>query len=99
MVLPLKTPAGLLLLMNTTNNIRWNFDGTFSRLREGDLVRYNGQVVRVERVTPTAAYVALPREPRTFTTLMGKTVTVKPKPKTEAISNNAEIPIINRRAA
>lgn len=85
--------------MSTTNTIRWNFNGTISRLREGDLVRSNGQVVRVERVTPTAAYVALPREPRTFTTIMGKTVTVKPKPNTVAISNNSELPILNRRAA
>jgi ABC-type Fe3+-hydroxamate transport system substrate-binding protein len=55
--------------------------------------------VRVERVTPTAAYIALPVEPRTFTTLMGQTVTVKAKPKCVAISANSEIPVLNRRAA
>ena len=81
------------------HTIRWNFGGTFSRLREGDLVRYAGQAVRVQRVTPTAAYVALPREPRTFTTLLGQTVTVKAAPRCVAISANSEIPILNRRAA
>lgn len=83
----------------THSKLRWNFNGTFTRLREGDLVEYDKQTVRVERVTPTAAYVALPREPRTFTTLMGKTVTVKPKANCVAISANSEIPIISRRAA
>lgn len=82
-----------------TSKIRWNFNGTFTRLREGDLVEYDNQQVRVERVTPTAAYVALPREPRTFTTLMGQTVTVKSGPRHIAISANSEIPILNRRAA
>ena len=86
--------------MNThTSKIRWNFGGQLTRLREGDLVEYDKQQVRVQRVTPTAAYVALPREPRTFTTLMGQTVTVKAAPRCVAISANSEIPILNRRAA
>jgi hypothetical protein len=83
----------------TRRKIRWNFNGTFTRLREGDLVKYDNQTVRVERVTPTAAYVALPREARSFTTLMGQTVTLKPSARRVAISANSEIPILNRRAA
>ena len=83
----------------TPSKIRWNFNGQLTRLREGDLVRYDKQVVRVERVTPTAAYVALPREARTFTTLLGQTVTLKPSARCIAISANSEIPILNRRAA
>jgi hypothetical protein len=82
-----------------TSSIRWNFNGTFTRLREGDLVKYDNQEVRVERVTPTAAYIALPREARSFTTLMGQTVTLKPSARRVAISANSEIPILNRRAA
>jgi len=83
----------------TAARIRWNFNCELTRLRAGDLVRYGGAVVRVARVTPTAAYIALPREPRTFTTLMGQTVTVKPRAHCVAISANSEIPIVYRRAA
>lgn len=83
---------------HTSKKIRWNFNGELTRLREGDLVRYDDQVVRVQRVTPTAAYVALPREARTFTTLMGQTVTVKPSARCVAISANSEIPIVRRAA-
>lgn len=82
-----------------TTHIRWNFNQQLTRLRTGDVVRYDGKSVRVERVTPTAAYIALPVEPRTFTTLMGQTVTVKAKPKCVAISANSEIPVLSRRAA
>ena len=86
--------------MNThTSKIRWNFGGEPTRLREGDLVRYDNQTVRVVRVTPTAAYVALPRAERTFTTLLGQTVKLTPSAKPIAISANSEIPILNRRAA
>jgi len=85
--------------MKTHTTLRWNFNQQLTRLRTGDVVRYDGQPVRVERVTPTAAYIALPVEPRTFTTLMGQTVTVKAKPKCVAISANSEIPVLNRRAA
>ncbi len=85
--------------MNTKAKVRWNFNGTFTRLRKGDLVKYDNQVVRVERVTPTAAYVALPREARSFTTLLGQQVTLKPSARCVGISANSEIPILNRRAA
>ena len=80
--------------MKTHATLRWNFNQQLTRLRTGDVVRYDGQ-----RVTPTAAYIALPVEPRTFTTLMGQTVTVKAKPKCVAISANSEIPVLSRRAA
>lgn len=81
------------------NKIRWNFDGHLTRLRKGDLVKFDGNTVRVERVTPTAAYVAVPREARSFTTVLGQSVTIKGSSRVVAISNNAELPILNRRAA
>lgn len=62
-------------------------------------MRYDNQTVRVVRVTPTAAYVALPREPRTFTTLLGQTVKLTPSARAVPISANSELPILNRRAA
>jgi ABC-type Fe3+-hydroxamate transport system substrate-binding protein len=78
----------------TRNARRWNFGDAFTRLREGDLVLYDGKAQRIVRVTPTAAYVAGPAKTRTFTTVMGQTVTLKTTPPAVAISNNAEIPIL-----
>jgi hypothetical protein len=66
------------------------------RLQAGDLVRYDGQPCRVLRVSDCAAVVAVTRAPRTFTTLLGKTVTLRPSPKLERISPNSEIEILNR---
>lgn len=86
--------------MNTNKSkLRWNIGGEPTRLREGDLVRYDNQDVLVVRVTPTAAYVALPRAERTFTTLLGQTVKLTPSARPVAISANSEIPILKRRAA
>lgn len=83
---------------NTTTKVRWNFSGQLTRLREGDLVLYAGAKVRVMRVTPTAAYVAVPKEPRSFTTAFGQSVTIKGSSKVTAISSNSEIPILQRAA-
>jgi len=40
--------------------------------------------------------VAIPRPPRSFTTLWGKTVTIQPSPKLEHISPDSCVPIIER---
>lgn len=67
-------------------------------LHTGDVIAYAGTICRVVRVTDCAAVVALPRPPRTFTTLFGKTVTIQPSPKLERISPNACVPILNRQS-
>ena len=65
-------------------------------LRAGDIVRFNGQPCQILSVNDCSAVVAVPRDPRTFTTIMGKTVTIQPSPKLERISPNSEIEILNR---
>lgn len=65
-------------------------------LQTGDVIAYAGQICRVVHVTDCAAVVALPRPVRTFTTLFGKTVTIRPSPKLERISPNSCVPILNR---
>ncbi len=79
--------------------IRWNFNGQMSRLREGDLVMFDNRECKVIRVTPTAAYLSLPRQVHEFETRFGDQVKFVAPAKTTAISNNSEIPILNRRAA
>ena len=65
-------------------------------LRAGDVVRYNGQPCQILAVNESCAVVAVPRDPRTFTTIMGKTVTLQPGPKRDRISPNSELEILNR---
>jgi hypothetical protein len=82
-----------------TMKTRWNFNGQMSRLREGDLVMFDNRECKVVRVTPTAAYISLPRRVREFETMFGEQVKLVEQAKTTAISANSEIPILNRRAA
>lgn len=72
---------------------KWNFNGQMTRLREGDLVMFDGRESKVTRVTPTAAYIALPRQVQE---LEGGEKAISPA-RTIAISGNSEIPILNRR--
>ena len=65
-------------------------------LRAGDVVLWQRQACRILSVNESCAVVAVPRDPRTFTTIMGKTVTIQPAPKRERISPNSELPILNR---
>lgn len=67
-----------------------------SALHTGDVIAYAGQVCRVVRVSESWATVAITRPARTFTTILGKTVTIQPAPKLEHISPNACVPIIER---
>jgi len=78
---------------------RWNFNGQMTRLREGDLVMFDNRECKVTRVTPTAAYISLPRQVHEFETRFGEQVKFVAPAKTTAISANSEIPILNRRAA
>lgn len=79
--------------------IKWNLNGQMTRLREGDVVMFDGRESKVIRVTPTAAYLSLPRQVHEFETRFGEQVKFVAPAKTIAISNNSEIPILNRRAA
>jgi hypothetical protein len=65
-------------------------------LRAGDVVEYAGQPCQVLRVTESAAVVAVIQKPRTITPRFGKPVTIQPSPKLERISQQSEIPILNR---
>ena len=65
-------------------------------LRAGDVVRFDGQPCQILSVNDCSAVVAVPRDPRTFKTIMGKTVTIQPSPALVRISPNSELPILNR---
>src|SRR5207244_847452 len=67
------------------------------RLRAGDFVLFNGRVCPVIRVTESAAVITVAQHRREFTTLFGKCVSLRPKPRLVRISANSEIPILNRR--
>jgi hypothetical protein len=67
-----------------------------SRLRAGDVIRFEGQPCRVVRVNDCAAVVAVTKAAREFTTLFGVRVRVQPKPALVRISANSEIEILNR---
>ena len=66
------------------------------RLRAGDVIRYNGKPCLVIRVSECAAIIAVRQSAREFTTLFGKLVRIRPKPKLVRISSNSEVPILNR---
>ena len=66
------------------------------RLRAGDVIRYEGKPCRVVRVNDCAAVVAVTKPARTFTTLVGKTITLQPSPALVRISPNSETEILNR---
>ena len=67
------------------------------RLREGDMVLFNNRICPVLRVTDCCAVIAMPQAAREFTTLFGKCVRIKPRPKLVRIGSNSEIPILKRR--
>jgi hypothetical protein len=67
------------------------------RLRVNDVVRLEGRLGRVVRVTECAAVVLLNRPVRQFNTRFDKPVRFQPSPATFRISANAEIEILNRK--
>jgi hypothetical protein len=69
------------------------------RLRVNDLIRIDGKLGRVIRVTECAAVVLVNQPPREFTTLFDKHVRFQPSPATIRISANSEIEILNRKAS
>ena len=66
------------------------------RLRVNDVIRINGRLCRVIRVTDCAAVVLMNRPPRRFTTRFDKPVRFQPSPVTFRISANSEAEVINR---
>lgn len=66
------------------------------RLRVNDVIRIDGHIGRIIRVTESAAVVLVNRPPREFITRFDKHVQFQPPPKTVRIAANAEIEILNR---
>lgn len=67
------------------------------RLRVNDLLRIDGALCRVIRVTECAAVVLMNRPPREFTTRFDRHVRLQPAPLTFRISPNSETEILNRK--
>jgi hypothetical protein len=66
------------------------------RLRAGDVVLYNHRICPVLRVNDCCALIEMAQAAREFTTIFGKLVRIKPKPKLVRIASNSEIPILKR---
>ena len=66
------------------------------RLRVNDLLRFEGRLGRVIRVTESAAVVLVNRPRREFKTRFDKPVRFQPSPAIIRISANSEIDILNR---
>ena len=67
------------------------------RLRAGDVVRFQDKPCLVIRVSESAAVIAVRQPAREFTTLFGKLVRIRPKPRLIRISANSEVQILNRK--
>ena len=68
------------------------------RLRTNDIIRVDGSLGRIIRVTECAAVVLVNRPARTFKTRFDKPVRFQPSPVTFRISANAGAEILNRKA-
>ena len=68
------------------------------RLRVNDLIRIDGRLGRIIRVTECAAVVLMNRRPRDFNTRFDKHVRFQPSPVLFRISANTETEILNRKA-
>src|ERR1700722_19649276 len=68
------------------------------RLRSGDVIRMEGRLCRVVRVTECAAVVVMNQPTREFKTIFDKPVRFRPKPKIVRISPDSETEILNRKA-
>jgi hypothetical protein len=64
------------------------------RLQANDIVRIDGKLCRIIRITDCAAVVLMNRPPREFTTRFDKRVRFQPGPLIFRISPNAEVEII-----
>ena len=67
------------------------------RLRVNDVIRVDGRLGRVIRVTDCAAVVLIKRPVREFTTRFDKRVRLQPSPVLVRICSNSETEVFNRR--
>jgi hypothetical protein len=67
------------------------------RLRAGDVVLYENRICPVLRVSECCAVLEMAQPAREFTTLFGKCVRIKSKPKLVRISSNSEVRILKRQ--
>jgi RecB family endonuclease NucS len=66
------------------------------RLRVNDLIRFDGRLCRVIRVTESAAVLLMNRPRRIFKTRFDKPVNFQPPPSTIRIAADSEIEVLNR---
>jgi hypothetical protein len=66
------------------------------RLRAGDVIRLDGRLCRVIRVTECSAVILMNRPKREFTTRFDRQVRFQPKPHIFRISPQSEVEILNR---
>ena len=66
------------------------------RLRANDIIRIEGKLARVIRVSESSAVVVMNRQAREFSTRFDKRVRFQPSPVTFRISANSEIEVLNR---
>ena len=69
------------------------------RLRAGDVIRFNGRLCYVVRVSECAAVVIMNRPMRDFKTRFDKPVRFQPPPALFRISPQSVVPILNRKVA
>jgi hypothetical protein len=74
----------------------WKPAGQPFRLRANDVIRIDGKLCRVMRVTECAAVVLMNGRRREFTTRFDKPVSFQAAPVLVRISPNAETEILNR---
>lgn len=67
------------------------------RLRANDVIRWDGRLCRVIRVTECAAVVLVPRPVREFKTRFDRPVRFKPPPVLIRISPESPMEILNRK--
>ncbi len=77
--------------------LAWRPSRPSFRLRANDVVRVDGRLGRVIRVTECVAVVLLNRPVREFTTRFDQRVRIQPSPVLVRISANSEMEILNRR--
>ena len=68
------------------------------RLRANDVIRIDGRLARIIRVTESAAVVVMNRPAREFMTRFDKRVRLQPSPIIFRISANSEAEIVNNKS-
>jgi hypothetical protein len=77
--------------------IIWQSLNSPFRLHAGDVIRFNGRLCRVVRVSDCAAVVIMNRPVRDFKTRFDKPVRFHPPPALFRFSPQSIVPILNRK--